>query len=284
MQIARLELDEGKDKSWSTGIKEKSEMKNDDNNQNNEEEENEEGENEDIGNEAGEYDEDYYVSLDDIYPQEIDFVTINNMTVDEGYQQNVLKKNDKNNKISIDDNKNKDDNANDESIEGTNPMAKCQERRKSKLNDISSNQVKKEIKEEIEKKDQKSDESKEDFESFLNSSSQSSSEPKLNVKIKIEDQSINHTKSGSGVIVSRGSNSPEGLIPDSGSRVPTTTKEIDINTHSSGVANSVDMVNNTDVVQNDKNVDKDIAASKKKNATDSDELDELERYLLNLNG
>ena len=325
MQIARLELyegegkgkgkeEEGEGEEKSPELRKKlgsandnnNNYKNNNNNSNNQEEggdNNEEGNNgENISAEEGEYDEDYYVSLDDIYPQETDFVTVNNMTTDETYQQNLNKQNIK---INSSDGY-KDDCYISESIEGRNPMG---------INTLEKKQLKKsESMKKLEKTDlkEKKSEIHESNQNILKNIRKNSSSIflKTNVENNILNLNINNSRSGSGVIVLKESNSIDGLILESGSTVPN-LKDTEINmdetfcdllTASFDIGKNTESKNteskytenenenkNTENKNENKNEDVDGVNGNKsnniqKNTTDNDELDELERYLLNLNG
>ena len=300
MQIARLEMYEGEEKSEGKGKEEEGEEKSPElrknldsgkNKINNQEEgdNNEDGNNdENILAELGEYDEDYYVSMDDIYPQETDFVTVNNMITDESYQQSITNKNIKINSYDG----YKDDCYISESIGGMNPMSK---------NPMEKKQIKKsESLQKIEKKDSKEKkvdihESKQiDTKNFIENSSssvplhQSSKSNIQNIQNDLlVDLKIKNYENGSDVIVSKDNNSVDGIILESGSRVPNSMDNI----FSDPLTASIDIGGKTENINENKSENKsenvNSVDSNKNNEikkTDNDELDELERYLLNLNG
>ena len=94
-------------------------------------------------------------------------------------------------------------------------------------------------------------------------------------------------KNGSDVIVSKDNNSVDGIILESGSRVPNSMDNI----FSDPLTTSIDIGGKTENINENKSENKsenvNSVDSNKNNEikkTDNDELDELERYLLNLNG
>lgn len=240
MQIARLELDQEKGEEKDDREKTTEDRVTTD-------------ENEDLnGNTMEDYDEDYYVSLDDIYPQENDFVTINNMT---GEYNNT----------ATDANIGATGNPTGHPMKapmeyptinptgvnpiggnpmlGGNPMNISPEKSKIPLGSIGNYENEKNEKKM--KKEGKGTDELDDFQHFLESSL--SSPP-------IRDESGGQIKSpegGSGVIVSP--------------------------------MKSVLSSNSVNIIGNKEEGGISAGGGKSKN-DDNDELDELERYLLNLNG
>ena len=262
MQIARLELDDGKaeQKSGLEGKEGENEVGANENTGNLQNAENiESSENEIGGEESEEYDEDYYVSMDDIYHQETEFVNVNELMLS-GNENPLSSFQSRGNP----------------SHTGAKIPMTSSEFEVVKKNNLSGKEVSdedKRHKDGIIKVDDESD-GTDDFLRFLESTSTNKSKSD-SVSASIS-QDINR-KENEGIQDSKSIDGDSGMFSvDSGSAgIKTGTDPLSF----TAVQNTTDR-NATD----SKTTSQDTNKIVKKSGDDIDELDELERYLLNLNG